>query len=62
MLTGMCSRAATSLRRALAPPGPGEIEELKIRAFPSLPPTLSHVINKNWEFLPPGEEAGESVQ
>lgn len=52
MLPGARSRVA-----ALLPPHPGEIEELKIRAFPSLPPTLGHAINKNWEFLPPGEEA-----
>lgn len=30
--------------------------------FPSLPPTLSHVINKNWEFLPPREEAAVERQ
>lgn len=47
---------------ALAAPGPGEIVELKIRAFPSLPPTLSHMINKNWELLPPREEAAAERQ
>lgn len=46
----------------LTPPGPREIEELKIRVFPSLPHISSHVINKNWEFLPPREEAAVERQ